>query len=541
MKRYLGVHINPTALRSAVMMGDKPVLVPTRDGGLTYSTAEVFTLSENGWTCHAQRLSQLLTWVREDVERFVGRADWEIVLTIPAAFGYAVENQYLRPAAQAAGMPVAYLLRESAAVALNYFWNGMGRGEDAFRAVVAMASSKTVGVSVLESSDGIVEELAVTGRRGSVSPEHLQRQMEEAVRVAEEESPVNTASGAGIRAWLLNNEAVRKPEFREVMSRVKQAGQKVYGYPDETAALGAALHGAKLSGDPRVQEPLMLTAVSHEYYVLLADQRRVTLISRGTCCPTRRSIVLTTAKDGQTNALIRVAEAESQLSKAEIVLQWEKTGLTPRKAGETRIEVTMEVLTNGVVQCTAKELTPEQSSGAVCQGALPPAESAQSTAGTGSVVSREKEESRTGSQKEKEPVASKREEMVSLAEFENFRSRMTREKDAMYDQGVCKALQKFLPIVDSFERGLAMLSPEQRATEAAAGMERIYRQMQKAMEELGVTPIEAVGQPFDLNRHNAVMQADIPGISENIVVEELEKGYLYHDTVLRYSVVKVNK
>ena len=111
----------------------------------------------------------------------------------------------------------------------------------------------------------------------------------------------------------------------------------------------------------------------------------------------------------------------------------------------------------------------------------------------------------------------------------------------MFDQGVKKALEKFLPVVDNFERGMAMLSPEQRNTEAAVGMERIYRQMQRAMEELGVRPIEAVGKPFDLKLHNAVMQAELPDVGENIIVEEFEKGYLYHDTVLRYSTVKVNK
>jgi len=379
----------------------------------------------------------------------------------------------------------------------------------------------------------------VTGRRGGVSPEYMQQRIEEAVRITEEEAPLNptASSNAGVRAWLLNNEAARKPEYREVMSRLKRAGQKVYGYPDETAALGAALHGAKLQGDQRVQRPLMLTAVTHDYYVLLADERRLELVTRGTCIPTRHSVVLTTATDGQTDALIRVAEAENAMSEMEIVQQWEKTGLTPGKAGQTQIEVTMEMLASGVMQCSARELAPGEHAGVKPQGMLPPANPPYAAAGRGSAEP--KGNSRMAAQKE--PAVSKKEETVSLAEFENFRRRMTQEKDAMYDQGICKALQKFLPVVDSFERGLSMLSPEQRATDAAAGMERIYRQMQKAMEELGVTPIEAVGQPFDLNRHNAVMQAEIPGIPENTVIEEFEKGYLYHDTVLRYSVVKVNK
>lgn len=543
MKRYLGVHVNSSTLRSAVMMGEKPALVPTREGGFAYSTENVFELSENRWSCNEQRLRQLLTWVRADVERFAGPGQWEIILTLPLAFGYAVEHQYLRPAAQAAGLPVAYLLRENAAVALNYFWNGMGRGEDSFRVAVAMVSPKTIGVSVLESSDGIVEELAVTGKRGGVSSESLQKRMEEAIGIAEEHSPleIGTVTGSGIRVLLLNNEAVHRPEYRDVMSRLKRTGQKVYGYPDETVALGAALHGAKMSGDHRVQEPLMLTAVSHDYYVMLADQRRVPLIYRGTCCPTRKSIMLTTAKDGQTDVLIRIGEAESEMSALEPVMQWEMAGLAPGKAGTSRIEVTMDVQANGTIQCTAIEVKKGNDSEAACVGALPPVERMPSMSRTETTDTGKSEETTEDFDQERESVVFGKEEKVSLAEFENFRRRMTQEKDAMYDQGICKALQKFLPVMDSFERGLSMLTPEQKVTEAAVGMERIYRQMQKAMEELGAFPIEAVGKPFDLNRHNAVMQVDIPDVPENIVIEEFEKGYMYHGSVLRYSVVKVNK
>lgn len=541
MKRYLGVHINPSMLRSAVMVGDKPLLVPTKEGGLAYSTADVFTLSERRWICNEQRLTQLLTWVREDVERYAGAGEWEMVLTLPTAFGYGLEHRYLRPAARAAGMPVAYLLRESNAVALNYFWNGMGRGEEAFRAVVAMVSPKTIGVSVLEASDGIVEELAVTEKRGGVSPQFLQNRIEEALTIVEEEAPVERAAvtGSGIRVLLLNNEAVRKPEYRDVMGRLKRAGQKVYGYPDETAALGAALHGAKLGGDPRVQEPLMLATVPHDYYVMLADRRRVSILSRGTCCPVRKSILLTTAKDGQTDAQICIGEAESDTAEMELVLQQELKGLTPGKAGTRRIEVTLDMQANGTLQCTAREIKTGECPEALCAGALPPANRKEPADRSGMREASEPKENAAACGKEI-PIP-KKEEMVSLAEFENFRRRMTQEKDAMYDQGICNALRKFLPVIDNFERGLATLTLEQKATDAAVGMERIYRQMQKAMEELGVTPIEAVGKPFDLERHNAVMQADIPDVPENIVVEEFEKGYMYHDTVLRYSVVKVSK
>ena len=106
----------------------------------------------------------------------------------------------------------------------------------------------------------------------------------------------------------------------------------------------------------------------------------------------------------------------------------------------------------------------------------------------------------------------------------------------MYDMGARAILEKFLPVVDSFERGLAN-APEDDAF--ASGMQAIYKQMTKALEDAGVTAIEAVGQEFDPEYHNAVMHVDDDSYGENEVVEELQRGYLYHDEVVRHSMVKV--
>lgn len=528
MKRYLGVHIDPTTLRAAVVAGDKPVLVPARDGGLTYSTEGIFTLTEKeGWRRDARRLAQLLKQVREDVIRFAGAGQWEMVLTIPTAFGFMVETAYLRQAAQAAGLPVAYILRESVAVALNYYWNGMGRGEDTFRVAVARVSGDTMGVSVLEIGGDVMEEVAVSGQRGNVTPENLRYHMSETMKEAEE-----------VHALMINHQAGRRLEYRDMLNQLKSAGQKIYAYPEESAAMGAALHGAKLGGDTRFNEFLMLTAVPYDYYVVSASQKPIKLLSRGTCIPTRKSMVFSTSADGQQDVKIVIAEQMSEISPIEPVLQTKLTGLTPRKAGETQVEVTLEMTATGLLQCAAREV---QAGAGTARVESLPSERGTGAAGAEKTATTRQQETPTTVAQEAEPAVPRKEEVVSLAEFENFRRRMAKEKDAMYDQGICKALLKFLPVVDSFERGLAMLSPEQKNTEAAVGMERIYRQMQKAMEELGVTPIQALGQPFDLNRHNAVMQTEIPGVLENTVVEEFEKGYMYRDSVLRYSTVKVNK
>lgn len=130
--------------------------------------------------------------------------------------------------------------------------------------------------------------------------------------------------------------------------------------------------------------------------------------------------------------------------------------------------------------------------------------------------------------------------MRTFAEFDNFRKRSEKEKAAMFEVGAKSIIEKILPIVDSFERGLGTLSEEEIAANPFAdGMDKVYKQMVKALEEVGVTPIEAVGKEFDPNLHNAVMHGDDDQYGENIVSEEFQKGYMYRDTVVRYSMVKV--
>ena len=123
-----------------------------------------------------------------------------------------------------------------------------------------------------------------------------------------------------------------------------------------------------------------------------------------------------------------------------------------------------------------------------------------------------------------------------LAEFENFRTRSEKEKSQMFDMGAKTIIEKILPVVDNFERGLAN-APEGDAF--ADGMKMIYKQMLTSLEEAGVKAIEAEGTEFNPDFHNAVMHIDDDQYGENIVVEELQKGYTYHDQVVRHSMVKV--
>ena len=109
----------------------------------------------------------------------------------------------------------------------------------------------------------------------------------------------------------------------------------------------------------------------------------------------------------------------------------------------------------------------------------------------------------------------------------------------MYEMGARDIIEKMLPIVDNFERGLAAIAEDDRENPVAQGMEKIYKQLQKTLEETGVKVIEAEGKEFDPNFHNAVMHVEDESLGENIVAEELLKGYMYRDSVIRHSMVKV--
>lgn len=126
-----------------------------------------------------------------------------------------------------------------------------------------------------------------------------------------------------------------------------------------------------------------------------------------------------------------------------------------------------------------------------------------------------------------------------LAEFENFRNRTEKEKAHMYTVGARDVIEKILPVVDNFERGIKSIPEEEKEGPVASGMEMIYKQLMTVLTDLGVTPIEAVGQEFDPNFHNAVMHVENEELGENIVAEEFQKGYKYKDAVLRHSMVTV--
>ena len=146
--------------------------------------------------------------------------------------------------------------------------------------------------------------------------------------------------------------------------------------------------------------------------------------------------------------------------------------------------------------------------------------------------------------KEKEALKARVEELEDktkrqLAEFENFRNRSEKEKAQSFDRGAASVLEKLLPVVDNFERGFAAVEEEDKDDAFVVGMDKIYKQLMDELDKMGVKPIEAVGKEFDPAFHNAVMQTESDEYESGTVAQELLKGYMYHDTVLRHSMVSV--
>lgn len=170
------------------------------------------------------------------------------------------------------------------------------------------------------------------------------------------------------------------------------------------------------------------------------------------------------------------------------------------------------------------------------------------------------EESKSGAEEDTEPESDKkdgffkkkkkdkRDEQIEdlqdrlkrqMAEFDNFRKRSEREKSQMFDMGAKTIVEKFLPVIDNFERGLAAVPEEQKDDAFIVGMDKVYKQMLTELEAVGVKAIEAAGQVFDPEFHNAVMQVEDESQESGTIAQELQKGYMYKDTVIRHSMVSV--
>lgn len=195
------------------------------------------------------------------------------------------------------------------------------------------------------------------------------------------------------------------------------------------------------------------------------------------------------------------------------------------------------------VQAEAGQEQPEAEAAEEAEAAQEDAEDAKEQESKGQKEKTEK--SFLGKKKKKkDPKDEKIEELEDrvkrqMAEFDNFRKRTEKEKSHMYEVGARDIIEKILPVVDNFERGLAAVPEEERTNPVIEGMDKIYKQLMTVLTDLGVAPIEAAGKEFDPNLHNAVMHIEDEELGENIVAEVFQKGYTYKETVIRHSMVKV--
>lgn len=197
----------------------------------------------------------------------------------------------------------------------------------------------------------------------------------------------------------------------------------------------------------------------------------------------------------------------------------------PNETMEDAVEETME---------TQAEETVAEATDETVDTAEKEAEASEAKEGKGLFKKKEKKDKRD------EQIAELNDKVLrQMAEFENFRKRTEKEKAAMFEIGAKSIVEKLLPVIDNFERGLSAMSEEEKSTGFAQGVEMIYKQLLTELAEAGVTPIEAVGKEFNPDFHNAVMHIEDENLGENIVAEEFQKGYMYKDSVVRHSMVKV--
>ena len=212
------------------------------------------------------------------------------------------------------------------------------------------------------------------------------------------------------------------------------------------------------------------------------------------------------------------AEADAEKAKAEDVKEEEE------KAEETVEEA--EKVEGTVEDAENPEVTDENTEKKDCE--LPPDDGPTATFAKGE-----------GDKKDAK-IAELNDRLIrNLAEFDNFRKRTDKEKSQMFEMGAKSIIEKILPAIDSFELGMAAMSEEDRASGVGQGMEKIYKQLMTILEGAGVKQIEALGKEFDPNLHNAVMHEENEEFGENTVSQELQKGYMYNDSVIRHSMVKV--
>ncbi len=171
---------------------------------------------------------------------------------------------------------------------------------------------------------------------------------------------------------------------------------------------------------------------------------------------------------------------------------------------------------------------------------VPEGEEPKSWAEKRAAKKQEKAEKKEKANADKEKIAELEDRVKrQLAEFENFRNRTDKEKQAMFETGAKSVLEKILPIIDNFERGFSTVEAADQEDAFVQGMQKVYKQLMDELEKIGVKPIEAVGQEFDPNLHNAVMQVESEEFESGIVAQDLMKGYMYRDSVLRHSMVGV--
>lgn len=573
MWNIIGIELGGSKRCTTLIEGGQPLIVPgSNKEWPDASPAHILharksrEISGRTWSPEEQAALFLRT-MKLYAEEYLGENVADCVVSIPGCFSYP-ERQSIRDSAKIAGLNVVRLISWPVACSLSYLM------KDSREQIIAciVCRDSFIDVAILDWCSQVAEVLfecsmPFPGKENAdsaTSEGKFSKALEEVLY------HLNTDFQSYKEDWQ-GKEPVADVDTclflvdsylsTDVMSLARQffSGASLVRMPEESPALGAGYLAGKLCGEPGCQDLLLLDIRNASLSIETQGGVAFRLIERNSVIPTKKIIEVSTSADNQPAIDISVYEGEAEFAKDNTLIGHIRlSGIKPAAKGVPRITVSLSVDTNDTISVSAidntanrlveSRLIPTSLTDDIIYSSKAFLEKCLQSLKTSDAF--EKKQSDTKEPQDSFSVAMKSSQIdinpslasssgISYAEFENYRQRAEKEKASRFDDGVKSILTKILPVIDNFERALDAAAKNPAADQYAEGVSLIYRQLLKNLAESGVTKIECVGKPFDPALHAAVMHVDDPSVGQNIVIEELQKGYMYKGSVLRHSMVKV--
>ena len=463
--------------------------------------------------------------LKRKAEEYLGETVTECVISVPGYLSY-IQRQAVRDAATIAGMTAVRVILEPVASALSY----CGKDFNSQKLVSVVSKDGYIDLCVIDWGDDVLEVLA--GRSCFVS-----ESAGKALRALSEEAVTATGFAANdIERVLINCEKELFPEAMDALRKTFPNAGFVH-MPEETMAVGTAYMCGKLNGAPGLSDFLLLDVVHETLSIETEGGVSTNILDRDTSIPTLNRQVITTSADNQTAIDIAIYEGEQELVKDNsFVGSFRLSDIELASKGEPKIEITFDMDAKGILSVYAKNQKTSYKKDYnlsyvnMLEDAIEQSRRFLETVPDSCSLFLRKPENR------KPEIIS---DTMSDDEFEYYRRRIEQEMEDMFDAGVRSILIQFLSTLDNLERALEAALKDSQDNIYTKGILLIYNQLMKNLKDAGVTQIPSIGKAFDPAFHSAVIHVEDSSVGENIIIEELQKGYLYKGKVLRYSMVKV--